>query len=320
MVAGKETAPSNFQRFLHHTTPVVPTHLLPKNEKGKLNKLWYPIEREEVEFFNLSDLWKSFDEWSAYGVGVPIKMDITGESFVQYYVPHLSAIQIFTNNKNREEEGRDDEIDRWVKGDSLISSDSMSDLSDNYSENVSRSECCSSEEVIDHHHHHHHQHQQQQDEIENDILGSLYLQFFEIDSPSIRIPLMDKILDLSENYPELMNLRSVDLSPASWIAISWYPLYHIPRGIRPIKDLSTNFLTYHTLSSSFEEEKEEVKETITGEIRLDAFGVASYKMNGEVWVSGRMDRERLFSYWSVADSWLKQLKVHHHDYNYYLGN
>lgn len=30
-----------------------------------------------------------------------------------------------------------------------------------------------------------------------------------------------------------------------------YPIYHIPMG-RTIKDLSTCFLTYHTLSSSFQ--------------------------------------------------------------------
>lgn len=85
-----------------------------------------------------------------------------------------------------------------------------------------------------------------------------------------------------------MSLRSVDLSPASWMAVYWsfsissslfsdrislldllysfkvltkevclmfddirYPIYHIPMG-RTIKDLSTCFLTYHTLSSSFQ--------------------------------------------------------------------
>ena len=60
-----------------------------------------------------------------------------------------------------------------------------------------------------------------------------------------------QINELARRYPGLMSLRSVDLSPASWMAVAWYPIYHIPMG-RTIKDLSTCFLTYHTLSSSFQ--------------------------------------------------------------------
>jgi hypothetical protein len=45
-------------------------------------------------YFNLADLWRGFDEWSAYGVGVPITLPC-GETIVQYYVPSLSAIQIY---------------------------------------------------------------------------------------------------------------------------------------------------------------------------------------------------------------------------------
>jgi hypothetical protein len=50
-----------------------------------------------VEYFTLGDLWNCYDEWSAYGAGVPIALD-NGETLVQYYVPYLSAIQIFTSN------------------------------------------------------------------------------------------------------------------------------------------------------------------------------------------------------------------------------
>ncbi|KAL8251537.1 hypothetical protein R6Q59_035230 [Mikania micrantha] len=66
-----------------------------------LNRLCHPWEREYVEFFTLCDLWGCFDEWIAYGAGVPIK--VTGaedETIIQYYVPCLSAIQIFTSNSS----------------------------------------------------------------------------------------------------------------------------------------------------------------------------------------------------------------------------
>ena len=45
----------------------------------------------------MDDLWNCFDEWSAYGVVVSIALN-NGETLVQYYVPYLSAIQIFTSN------------------------------------------------------------------------------------------------------------------------------------------------------------------------------------------------------------------------------
>lgn len=55
-------------------------------------------------------------------------------------------------------------------------------------------------------------------------------------------------------------------------------------------------------------------------IPLPPFGLATYKMQGDVWVSDRSgrDQERLVSLFSVADSWLKQLGVQHHDFNYFM--
>lgn len=56
-------------------------------------------------------------------------------------------------------------------------------------------------------------------------------------------------------------------------------------------------------------------------ILLPAFGLATYKMQGNLWVSGNngRDQEKLVSLLSVADSWLKQLRVQHHDFNYFMG-
>ena len=71
-----------------------------QSEITSLNRLWHPWERESVEYFTLGDLWNCYDEWSAYGAGVPITLT-SGETLVQYYVPYLSAIQIFTSNSFR---------------------------------------------------------------------------------------------------------------------------------------------------------------------------------------------------------------------------
>lgn len=49
---------------------------------------------EHQPYFVLGDLWESFKEWSAYGAGVPLILN-DSDSVVQYYVPFLSAIQIY---------------------------------------------------------------------------------------------------------------------------------------------------------------------------------------------------------------------------------
>lgn len=261
-----------------------------------------------MEYFTLSDLWNCYDEWSAYGAGVPILV-AGGETLAQYYVPYLSAIQIFTSTPSPPII-REQEMMIMESGDS---GESCSEESE--SDKMWRWDGCSSEEGGF-----------EQDSISqvNDRLGYLYCQYFERSTPYGRVPLMDKISELSRRYPGLMSLRSVDLSPASWMAVAWYPIYHIPMG-RTIKDLSTCFLTYHTLSSSFQDDPMEesmeywMKKRKEAEgIPLPAFGLATYKMQGGVWVSGR-DHEKLASLGSVADSWLKQLRVQHHDFNYFTG-
>ncbi|KAH9792549.1 hypothetical protein KPL71_004167 [Citrus sinensis] len=309
MFLDKGSTQSNLDCFLHCTTPIVRSQFLPKTEMRDLNSLWHPWEREKVEYFTLGDLWNCYDEWSAYGAGVPIVLG-NGETLVQYYVPYLSAIQIFTSSSCVNGEETDDSETRDLFSDSCSEESEM--------EKLWRWDGCSSEEGgCD------------QDNLLhlNDRLGYLYFQYFERSTPYGRVPLMDKITGLARRYPGLMSLRNVDLSPASWMAVAWYPIYHIPMG-RTIKDLSTCFLTYHTLSSSFQDmdldddiENDERKRKEGEGISLPPFGLATYKMQGNVWVSGNCgrDQERLVSLLSVADSWLKQLRVQHHDFNYFVG-
>ncbi|KAI3964601.1 hypothetical protein MKX01_020418 [Papaver californicum] len=124
--------------------------------------------------------------------------------------------------------------------------------------------------------------------------------FLDCTTPVIPSLFLPKISGLSRRFPGLMSLKSVDLSPASWMAVAWYPIYHIPTG-RTVRDLSACFLTYHILSSSFQ---------------------ATFKMQqGNLWFSGEngRDQERFMSLLSAADSWLKQLRVQHHDFNYFTG-
>ncbi|CAH2049259.1 unnamed protein product [Thlaspi arvense] len=48
-------------------------------------------------YYCLEDLWESFRESSAYGVGVPLVLN-GKDSIVQYYVPFLSGIQLYVES------------------------------------------------------------------------------------------------------------------------------------------------------------------------------------------------------------------------------
>ncbi|RWW69405.1 hypothetical protein BHE74_00022994 [Ensete ventricosum] len=93
------TRPCNLDRFLESTTPSVPAQYL---SKSCLRFLGYQTKMRgrgtcDVEFspyFALSDLWESFKESSAYGIGVPLLLNGC-HSVVQYYVPYLSGIQLY---------------------------------------------------------------------------------------------------------------------------------------------------------------------------------------------------------------------------------
>jgi hypothetical protein len=57
---------------------------------------WRQSEADDpLPFFTLSDLWGSFRECSAYGTAVPIVLNGCRDEIVQYYVPYLSAIQLY---------------------------------------------------------------------------------------------------------------------------------------------------------------------------------------------------------------------------------
>lgn len=299
---------SNLERFLLGFTPKPLSFSIPLQQgKGK----------EEIEYFSLSDLWDCYDELSAYGFGSHVDLN-NGETVKQYYVPHLSAIQIYTNkpaimSRNHNEVVESESSECWSDSESekLFSRSTSNDSSRTW-------DVVSDDSVYD----------PDGTLFPRDKLGYLDFKYIERDPPYIRVPITDKINELAEKYPGLMTLRSVDMSPASWMAVAWYPIYHIPT-CKNEKDLKTGFLTYHTLSSSFQdnvvvggqEETECCEEFIMNKrIPLPPFGLATYKMQGDLWAKTGFEQDRLVYLQSAADSWLKQLNADHHDFNFFLNS
>lgn len=59
------------------------------------------------------------------------------------------------------------------------------------------------------------------------------------------------------------------------------------------------------------------RETGSPTISLPPFGLASYKLIGDIWFNhGELDYARWFDLQCAADSWLKQLDFEHHDFKF----
>ncbi|KAI5675251.1 hypothetical protein M9H77_06201 [Catharanthus roseus] len=299
---------SNLQNFLRSMTPIVPSKTLSQDDgvHEELNKKNGKIEETyPSEYFTLGDLWKSFDEWSAYGVGTPVILE-NRRIVMQYYVPFLSQKGEALEFESSSTDGL------TTESSDKLSSRSLSDNSiKTSSDGISASAAAAADSTT-----------------ETSLLGDLCFQYQELLSPYRRLPFIEKILELARVYPALLTLKSVDLSPASWMSICWHPIYHIPAKGN-VKDLGASFLTYHTLSSSYqdsllENDKNGGKENICCEnksengIYLHPFGLATFRMQGDVWINqGKNDHEILIDLHSAADSWLKQLNFDHHDFNFF---
>ncbi|KAI4374439.1 hypothetical protein MLD38_012433 [Melastoma candidum] len=313
--AASSSSSYNLQRLLDSFTPVLPS----QSHGYDINQMWQPIGKETIRSFAFKDLWDSYSEPSAFGARTKV-VTSHGEVLNQYYVPYLSALQIYANKAlcsprdgSEGSNGLELESDLW-------SDDGHSDrLSRSMSDNSSKG-CCDSiseDSSLDH------------PVSRPESLGSVYLEYFEACSPHWRIPLADKIGVLAKDYPALMTLRSSDVSPASWMAVAWYPIYHIPKSSN--KDLCACFLTYHTLSSSFLDDGDEgdgdslllaedssKKEHAPDAIHLRPFGLSTYKMQGDLWV--KLDTDEHLKFMEMTDaarSWVKQLGVYHHDLNFF---
>ncbi|OIV90694.1 hypothetical protein TanjilG_15080 [Lupinus angustifolius] len=341
---------TNLERLLQCFTPDLPKKILPKSCLNDVNKQWLPIGKDRIEYFTLKDLWECYDEWSVYGAGTPLVLK-SGDTLTQFYIPFLSAIQIYTNNHVQAPSPRNGGVDNdgvGFESDSSSDSSGSGDLcrssrkSDSSSDDgggsgglyrSSSSGNNSSKEWDDT------SYDSSSDQVpKEEILGYLNFQYTETTQPFLRVPLAEKIAELAKCHPALMTLKSVDLSPASWMAVAWYPIYAIPT-----QQNETCFITYHSLSSSFEDCANKYDEIDLGEdiccpsgwgsiigeklerkksdyTSLSPFGLATYRFHGDFWLSPSHDNEKLSDLFGAAESWLKQINAVHHDFNFFIDN
>ncbi|CAL9174275.1 unnamed protein product [Musa hybrid cultivar] len=315
------TPVGNLDRLLESTTPIVPARYFSKaSARGWRNG----DEMESQPYFFLGDLWESFKEWSAYGAGVPLVLN-GSDSVVQYYVPYLSAIQLYvdtgaaTLRSGRSAEGND--------GNNYL--DTSSEGSSGSEENHIR-ETSSSLGTTGH------IGQGGYVNDKNDVCPKPTLpvfEYFEKDPPYGREPLADKISVLANTFPDLKTYKSCDMLPFSWMSVAWYPIYRIPTG-PTLKDLDACFLTFHLLATPRNNASppSEVLDSCTNrnvkscndrpvKLCLPVFGLASYKFRGSIWTSsGLHEQQQASLLLQDADNWLRRLQVDHPDYRFFLSH
>ncbi|TVU15122.1 hypothetical protein EJB05_38625, partial [Eragrostis curvula] len=290
---------SNLKCFLDSITPIVQTYteakvpFLPfQNSNGEMIA-------DGVKYYYLADLWNRFYEWSACGVGTSVRLP-SGEAVIQYFVPYLSAIQLYTNESDAPVSQRNL---GWHSNNNIVH-DTRFDV---YNQHVARNwmDNIGYETPS-------HMYKIGDERSTSTCKEELFFKYFELDSPYERMPFVDK---LSCEFPDLTSLRSIDLSPSSWMSIYWYPLGHVPA--RNKKDLGTCFLTYHSLSTS-----EEFVVADSGHssnyVALAPFGLATHKMDTGLWASPNSgDQERIASLIEAAQSWIRKHDIQHRDFNFF---
>lgn len=320
---------SNLDRLIDSVTPYVPVQYLPETRM----KGWRTGEADAQPFFSLGDLWESFNEWSVYGVEVPLLLD-GYDSVKQYYVPSLSGIQLYIDpcrlrrpgedsdaESSRETSGAgssDCEAERRAKGVACVTQGQQNLMNVNLQilnrltlrDKPTRSSSSDETEVCN-------------------SPGLLVFEYLEQEQPHHRQPLYDKVSSLASQNPEIRTYKSCDLLPASWVAVAWYPIYRIPVG-PTLQNLDASFLSFHSLSTAKSKNQPQLNSSSgrkvysvdgSSKIPLPLFGLASYKLRGSILTpNGANEWQQTNSLLQAADNWLRGLQVYLPDFQFFVSH
>ncbi|KAL1209774.1 hypothetical protein V5N11_020104 [Cardamine amara subsp. amara] len=94
-----EKGDSNFERFLELISPNIVVNFHNQSDVGSSSSRDETEESVRKPYISLEDICSAYEEWSCYAMGVPLKLTLPyiSSTVTKYYVPYLSAIQIFTN-------------------------------------------------------------------------------------------------------------------------------------------------------------------------------------------------------------------------------
>uniref|UniRef100_A0A5B7AHA2 Uncharacterized protein n=1 Tax=Davidia involucrata TaxID=16924 RepID=A0A5B7AHA2_DAVIN len=306
---------AEFEKFLHSASPVI---CLPHNGMSCQTcshdeVVGEPLCRHETPIISLRSLWQWYEKHGSYGLEVRTedyenskRLGIDRFASRAYFVPFLSAVQLFGNQKSHPPANRNDipcteamearKVDKTSKNSSnvgclpifsvLVPQRRTEDTNSLPSRNHG---CCSqlfSECIKDN------VSIQPVDTVPSDDLELLF-EYFEDEQPQRRQPFFEMIKELIKGdgpsqcraYGEPTALDSVDLHdlhPNSWYSVAWYPIYRIPDG-----NFRAAFLTYHSLGHLVHRSSTSDSFGVDACIVSPVVGLQSYNAQGECWFQPR---------------------------------
>ncbi|KAI3898150.1 hypothetical protein MKX03_021749 [Papaver bracteatum] len=245
---------AEFETFLHSASPVLgPTRTPHECTSCSTDHfIGTSLCRHEIPDASLGRLWQWYEEHSSFGLEIKTE---DYPKFSAYYVPSLSAVQLFGNFRSTSDCSRGSSRAKALKAvgepkydaDLVKSSGLLPQPSGANASAADFSSPCSSSSVYG------------EDEFIDRSLGmtplesELLFEYYELEQPFHRRPLFDKIKELvrgggiqkCQTYGDPKKLESSNLQnlhPSSWYSVAWYPIYRIPQD-----DLKGAFLTFHSL-------------------------------------------------------------------------
>lgn len=301
---------AEFEKLLSSASPVIS---LPYSISSCQNCLpdeiiGAPLCRHEMPNVTLGSLWQWYEKHGTYGLEVRAKdydnskrLGIDRVAFRAYFVPFLSAVQLFRNSKSPSD------TSSTASGKEAVEEACTFDKRPGNSSNVSclpifsvlipqphmdtssltpmNSVCCTEmssvaaegNEAI-----------QSDDSTSTDELELLF-EYFEVEQPQKRRTLFEMIKELVKGdgpsqcraYGDPTKLDSValnDLHHKSWYSVAWYPIYRIPDD-----NFRAAFLTYHSLGHFVRQSVASDSFGVGACVVSPVVGLQSYNAQGECW-------------------------------------
>lgn len=300
---------AEFEQFLHFSSPVISckSNLSSCKNCSEDQVVRASLCRHETPNVSLECLWQWYEKQGSYGLEIRAvdyeqtnRLGVDRFSFRAYFVPFLSAVQLFKNRKSHSSSNGHGFPTSGVfgtceTGQKLQSSANIGhlpifsmlfpqphtsgasslppvkELGKSEWSSVSDKEGMSVPSV----------------ENSNDL--ELLFEYFESEQPRQRRPLYEKIQELVTGegpsncsvYGDRTILNTInlcDLHPASWYSVAWYPIYRIPDG-----NFRAAFLTYHSLGHMVHRSANVDSANGKACIVSPAVGLQSYNAQGECW-------------------------------------
>ncbi|XP_052181715.1 uncharacterized protein LOC127794564 isoform X2 [Diospyros lotus] len=314
---------AEFERLLSAASPVIslPDNILSCQTPSPNNLVGVTLCTHKAPNISLGSLWQWYEKHGTYGLEVRAedfenskRLGIDRFAFRAYFVPFLSAVQLFGNQKIYpsnssngfpgtkvkeaheldQRSGNSSSIDRFPIFSVLVPQPCLEEKS---SPTLRNCACCSkmSSVCIDGNA------TSQSDSSTSSNDFELLFEYFEVEQPQKRRPFFEMIKELVRGdgpsqgraYGDPTILDSValnDLHPKSWYSVAWYPIYRIPDG-----SFRAAFLTYHSLGHLVH--RSDTRPTSdssgTGACAVSpVVGLQSYNAQGECWFQLRQPTSR----------------------------